>query len=120
HVTGVQTCALPISVDGWLRDLAPSHQLRKWFHANPDHWSAFRSRYLKELTGAEASKALEELYQLGHKGKLTLLFASKNEERNNATVLRDLLEGARKPPTGTGPAVARAARMRNARPAPRR
>jgi len=94
------------AVDGWLRDLAPSHQLRKWFHANPDHWSAFRSRYLKELTGAEASKALEELYQLGHKGKLTLLFASKNEERNNATVLRDLLEGARKPPTGTGPAVA--------------
>ena len=40
------------AVDRWLRDLAPSHQLRKWFHANPDHWSAFRSRYLKELTGS--------------------------------------------------------------------
>ena len=108
------------AVDRWLRDLAPSHQLRKWFHANPDHWSAFRSRYLKELTDSEAAKALDELYQLAQKGKLTLLFASKNEDRNNATVLRDLLEGVRKPPTGTGPAVARAARMRNARRVPRR
>ncbi|PYX80161.1 MAG: hypothetical protein DMG70_25000 [Acidobacteria bacterium] len=108
------------AVDRWLRDLAPSHQLRKWFHANPDHWSAFRSRYLKELTGSEAAKALEDLYQLAHHGELTLLFASKNQERNNATVLRDLLEGARKPPTGCGPAVARAARIRNARRVPRR
>ena len=108
------------AVDCWLRDLAPSHQLRKWFHANPDHWSAFRIRYLKELTGSEAAKALDELYQLAHHGKLTLLFASKNEDRNNATVLRDLLEGARKPPTGTGPAVPRAARMRHDRRVPRR
>jgi uncharacterized protein YeaO (DUF488 family) len=108
------------AVDRWLPDLAPSHQLRKWFHANPDHWSAFRSRYLKELTAAEAAKALEDLYQLAHQGKLTLLFASKNQDRNNARVLRDLLEGARKPPTGTGPAVARAARARSLRRVPRR
>ena len=52
------------AVDRWLRDLAPSHHLRKWFHANPDHWSAFRSRYLKELTGSEAAKALESQMEI--------------------------------------------------------
>jgi uncharacterized protein YeaO (DUF488 family) len=108
------------AVDHWLRNLAPSHQLRKWFHAHPEHWAAFRNRYLKELTSPPAAKALEELYQLAHKGKVTLLFASKNEDRNNATVLKDLLEGARKPPTGTGPAAARAARARHARRSPGR
>ena len=87
----------------WLRDLAPSTELRQWYHANPDAWNFFRKRYLKELTSAEAGPALEKLQQLaGSQKKLTLLYASKNEERNNALVLKELLDGARKPPTGVG------------------
>ncbi len=61
-----------------------------------------------------------ELYrQARRKKNLTLLFASKNEHHNNAVVLKDLLEGMRKPPTGTGPGVARATRGRQAKRMPR-
>lgn len=109
------------AVDAWLRDLAPSHALRKWFHARPSEWTTFRKRYLRELAEPEAHEALEKLYRLAHGRKqLTLLFASKNEEHNNATVLKDLLNGMRKPPTGTGPAGARAARSRQAKRMPKR
>jgi uncharacterized protein YeaO (DUF488 family) len=91
-------------VDEWLRDLAPSDDLRRWYHARPDHWLTFRKKYLKELAQPEAEDALRQLYHLAHKRKrLTLLFASKNETHNNATVLKELLDGMRKPPTGTGP-----------------
>jgi uncharacterized protein YeaO (DUF488 family) len=104
------------AVDQWLRDLAPSDALRKWFHSHPDAWLLFRKRYLKELTRPEAAPALDELYRLANgKKKLTLLFASKNEARNNAVVLKDLLEGMRKPPTGSGPGGVRAVRDRQAR-----
>jgi uncharacterized protein YeaO (DUF488 family) len=95
------------ALDEWLRDLAPSDGLRKWFHARPTEWASFRKRYLRELKKPEAHEALEKLYRLAHgRKRLTLLFASKNEEHNNATVLKDLLNGMRKPPTGTGPAGA--------------
>jgi len=109
------------AVDQWLRDVAPSNELRKWFHSQPDDaWPEFRKRYLRELAGEKGSEALQRLYDAIHKGKVTLLFAHKNEERNNATVLKELLEGARKPPTGTGPAAARASRSRQAARGPRR
>ena len=109
------------AIDAWLRDLAPSSELRKWFHAQPERWEEFRRRYLHELSAsATANTALQTLYELRGQGKLTLLFASSNGDRNNATVLRDLLDGARKPPTGAGPASASAARMRRSARAPRR
>jgi len=96
------------AIDEWLRDLAPSHDLRRWFHARPDHWQDFRKRYLKELSQPEAEDSLLKLYKLVHKRKrLTLLYASKNETHNNAVVLKELLEGIRKPPTGTGPGAVR-------------
>jgi uncharacterized protein YeaO (DUF488 family) len=94
--------------------------LRKWFHARPDAWKMFRKRYLKELARPECVEALSELYRLANqRKKLTLLFASRNEEQNNATVLKDLLEGMRKPPTGTGPGGVRAVRDRQAKKMPR-
>jgi len=108
------------AIDEWLRDVAPSNELRKWYHARPEAWTEFRKRYLKELTDPKASQALERLYAAIQRGKVTLVFASKNADRNNATVLKDLLEGARKPPTGTGPSAARGARTRQAARMPRR
>ena len=98
-------------VDAWLREIAPSALLRTWFHSHPSEWSNFRRRYLKELSDPKATSALDELYRLAHgKKKVTLLFASRNQEHNNAVVLKDLLNGMRKPPTGTGPAGARGTR----------
>jgi uncharacterized protein YeaO (DUF488 family) len=104
-----------VAADEWLRDLAPSNELRKWYHAHPERWALFRKRYLKELAAPEAERDLQKLYRLAHKrSRLTLLYASKNETKNNATVLKDLLDGMRKPPTGTGPAAVRSMRMRKA------
>ena len=106
------------AVDAWLRDLAPSDGLRQWFHARPEAWAGFRKRYIKELSRPEAEVALGELYRLaGRRKRLTLLFASRNLRQNNAVVLKDLLEGMRKPPTGSGPAV-RTMRDRNVRRMP--
>ncbi len=99
----------------WLRDLAPSDELRQWFHARPQQWESFRKKYLKELSEPDAQEDLLQLYQLAHKRKhLTLLFASKNETQNNALVLKELLDGMRKPPTGTGPGAVHAMRKREA------
>ena len=107
------------ALDAWLKDLAPSNELRKWFHARPQQWSKFRERYLKELSSAAAHEALQQLYALEkERRQLTLLFASRNEEQNNALVLKQLVDGNPKPPTGTGPVRAvntqrpRAARRR--------
>jgi uncharacterized protein YeaO (DUF488 family) len=108
------------ALDKWLRALAPSDELRHWFHAYPLQWRAFRARYLKELGEESAAKDLAELYRLANKSKVTLLFASRNEEHNNAVVLKELIEGARKPPTGTGPAAAGSVRIRKAARAPKR
>src|SRR5271165_3049079 len=92
------------ALDAWLKDLAPSDELRKWYHERPEQWSKFRERYLKELSSEKAGEALQQLYQLRDANRqLTLLFASRNLERNNATVLKQLMEGDRKPPKGTRP-----------------
>lgn len=103
------------AIDEWMRDLAPSDELRRWYHARPAQWPSFRRKYLKELSHPEAEDALRRLYQLAHKKThITLLFASKNEIHNNALVLKELLEGMRKPPTGTGPGAFARARHRAA------
>jgi len=103
------------ALDAWLRELAPSDELRRWSHAHREAWGMFRKRYLRELTRPEAVEQLQELYQLARgRKRLTLLYAFKDEEHNNAVVLKDLLDGMKKPPTGTGPAAAGAIRLRKA------
>jgi uncharacterized protein YeaO (DUF488 family) len=101
------------ALDAWLKKLAPSSELRVWAHAHPEAWQMFRKRYLKELAQPPANEELQELYRLaGRRTRLTLLYAFKNEEHNNAVVLKELLDGMKKPPTGTGPAAAGAVRIR--------
>jgi uncharacterized protein YeaO (DUF488 family) len=112
-------------VDEWLRALAPSDTLRHSYHAEMGtaqtadaqsrSWSAFRAKYLKELSRPESQEALLRLYALANRKKrLTLLYASRNETHNNATVLKELLEGQRKPPKGTGPGAFSDSRRRTA------
>ncbi|HXY07774.1 MAG TPA: DUF488 family protein [Terriglobales bacterium] len=108
-------------IDAWFREVAPSGRLRTWFHSHPLEWPSFRQRYLKELSCPKGTSALDELYRLVRgKKQVTLLFASRNQEHNNAVVLKDLLNGMRKPPTGTGPAGARVARPHQAKGMSRR
>ncbi len=104
------------AVKFWLRDLAPSDELRKWFHANPEAWRMFRKRYLKELVGEAASLAVEKLHHLTEgKRRVTLLYASRNEEHNNAIVLKELLEGMPKPPSSVGGGALGRGRIRQAK-----
>lgn len=103
----------------WLKDLAPSNELRQWYHARPRQWPVFRKRYLLELANEQAIASLELLHNLAdRKGALTLVFASRDVENNNAVVLKELLEGVRKPPASSGPlkSVASSSAKRAVRP----
>lgn len=79
----------------WLKGLAPSTELRKWFDHDPDKWEEFRQRYLKELTASkegDAADALKELQAIVKEHKrITLVFAAKDTEHNNAVALCDFL-----------------------------
>src|SRR5436305_7969884 len=91
-------------IDHWLKELAPSDGLRKWFHSSAN-WVVFKKRYFRELCTAEASEAMQTLYQLINEfGRATLVYASKDAEHNNAAALKEVLEGMKKPPSSTGPA----------------
>ncbi|MGD1215790.1 MAG: DUF488 family protein [Terriglobales bacterium] len=100
----------------WLRELAPSNELRQWFHANPEVWHMFRKRYLKELANEKGCAAVEKLHHLAEgKRQVTLLYASRNEEHNNAIVLKELLEGMPKPPSSVGRGALGRGRIRKAK-----
>ena len=102
-------------IDEWVKQIAPSNELRRWYHARPDQWQDFRQKYLRELAQPDHLEGLQRLYELAHKKThLTLLFASKNETLNNAVVLKELLEGLRKPPSGTGRGALASLRRREA------
>ena len=73
----------------WCREIAPSDDLRRWYHAHPDRWEDFVDRYQHELT--QKDDLARDLASMALDGVLTLLFASRVETRNNATVLRDHL-----------------------------
>ena len=84
---GVTKAAL--SIKAWQKDAAPSSDLRHWYHHEPEQWDEFRKRYFAELTANPS--AWEPLVEAARKGSITLLYSSKNEERNNAEVLKEFL-----------------------------
>ncbi len=79
-----------LMLDAWLKDVAPSPTLRKWFAHDPEKWEKFRERYFRELDGQ--GPAIEDLARRAGEGRLTLVFAAKDSERNNAVALKDYLE----------------------------
>jgi uncharacterized protein YeaO (DUF488 family) len=76
-------------LSSWCRDIAPSDELRNWFHAHPEQWEAFAARYRGEL-GAK-DDLVREIVGYAEEGVVTLLYASRNENQNNAVVLAGLL-----------------------------
>lgn len=77
-------------VDLWLKDIAPSSDLRKWFGHNTEKWPEFQKKYEKELGVNPSTKEL--LNQAAHHKNITLVYAAKDEEHNNAVVLKKFLE----------------------------
>ena len=78
------------AVDLWLKDLAPSTELRKWFGHDPAKWDEFRKRYWSEL--GEKGDLLTLLTHRTTEGNVTFVFAAKDEERNSAVALKEYLE----------------------------
>ncbi|GAM10314.1 putative protein [Geobacter sp. OR-1] len=77
-------------IDEWCKEIAPSNELRQWFGHDPARWDEFRGRYRQELAGHE--DILTRLRNIAQKGAVTLLYAAKDEEHNNAVVLKELIE----------------------------
>ena len=77
-------------LDEWLKEAAPSDQLRKAFHGGELSWGAFRRRYLSELKGRR--EALRPLAERARRERVTLVFSSQNQEHNNAVVLKQYLQ----------------------------
>ncbi len=77
-------------IDDWLKDVAPSNELRKWFGHEPEKWAEFKKRYREELKGKEA--VLADLRALDRKGTVTLLYGAKDTEHNQAVALKEFLE----------------------------
>jgi uncharacterized protein YeaO (DUF488 family) len=79
-----------LKLDGWLKDVAPSPGLRRWFNHDPKKWPEFRRRYFSELRAHEQS--VEPLLRAAQRGRVTLIFSSHDAEHNNAVALRDYVE----------------------------
>ena len=77
------------ALDSWERDVAPSAELRKWYDHEASKWPEFRRRYRAEL--AEKAEALRPLLEAARQGPVTLLFSTRELERNSATLLREVL-----------------------------
>jgi len=76
-------------IDEWLKEIAPSDGLRKWFSHDPSKWQEFKNRYKKELKNK--SETTEKLRAEAKKGQVTLLFSAKDVEHNNAVVLKEVI-----------------------------
>ncbi len=79
---------------GWLKDLAPSPALRRWFAHDLTRWVEFQRRYTAELRAPEKQRVLHDLAAQARRGRVTLLFATRDTEHNSALVLKRLIEGS--------------------------
>ena len=82
------------AVDLWLKEVAPSPELRKWFNHDPARWEEFQRRYREELK--EKKDAIQLLKQKAKEGTVTLVYAARDEEHNGALVLKQFLEQRKK------------------------
>jgi uncharacterized protein YeaO (DUF488 family) len=78
------------NLDEWMKEVAPSDELRKWFNHEPSKWKSFKKKYMDELD--DKQDLVQELLDNAKKGDLLLLYAAKDEAHNNAVVLQELLE----------------------------
>ncbi|EOL42840.1 DUF488 domain-containing protein [Enterococcus caccae] len=80
-------------LDVWLKTIAPSNELRKWFGHDPTKFAEFKEKYIAELRSADGQKSLQELVKLmKEQPTLTLIYSAKDEKNNNAVVLKEILE----------------------------
>ncbi len=79
-----------LHVAGWLKDVAPSSELRRWFNHDPARWDEFQKRYTAELQSNP--NAWQPILEAARKGNVTLVYSSRDEEHNNAVALKKFLD----------------------------
>lgn len=77
-------------IDLWLKEIAPSTELRKWFGHDPAKWNEFRRRYKAEIKAN--NEAVDELREIAKRGPVTLVYAARDEEHNDTVVLQEFLK----------------------------
>jgi len=85
------------ALDQWIKEIAPSAELRTWFGHDPERWDEFRRRYRAEL--ARHSETLKDLRRRARQGRITLVYSAKDEIHNDAVVLRNVILGRSDPKT---------------------
>ena len=83
-----------LRLDAWLKETAPSTELRKWFSHDPEKWPRFRARYFRELDAAP--EAWRPIVTAARRGTVTLVYSSHDEQHNNAVALREYLQRKRR------------------------
>ena len=78
------------NIDVWMKDIAPTKELRKWYSHDPEKWKEFKARYREELK--ENGSVIKLLKIIDRTGKVTLVYASKDDDHNNAVVLKEYVE----------------------------
>ena len=78
-----------IQIDLWLKEVAPSDELRKWFGHDPSRWDEFKERYHQEL--ADKDDLIDQISEKASSGDVTLVFGAKDEKLNNAVALKEYL-----------------------------
>ncbi len=79
-----------LQIDGWLKDVAPSGELRRWFQHDPAKWNEFRQRYFRELQ--KYPDAWQALLTRARRGRVTLVYSAHDTEHNNAVALKEVLD----------------------------
>lgn len=77
------------AIDLWVKDLAPSTELRKWFGHDPARWTEFRRRFTAEIR--QHAEVIDKIRQLARRGTITLIYAARDQEQNEAIIIRDIL-----------------------------
>ena len=80
-----------LKIDEWMREIAPSAALRKWYGHQPEKWEEFRRRYRDELSKPPRKELLQDLVARAGKAKVTLVFGARDAERSNAAVLAEII-----------------------------
>jgi len=89
-------------LDEWFKDMAPSNELRQWYHHDPERFDEFVTRYRSELAGPEQARELQQLRDLATAGHVTLLTATRDPEISEAAVIAEVLDGPRHESARTG------------------
>jgi len=79
------------AIQNWFKDLAPSEKLRKWYDHDPEKWKKFRQRYRAELQAREKELVMRRLATLSRERPVTLVYAARDRNHNNAVALRDFI-----------------------------